>query len=344
MSNFRVNGADKPNVHIIPWFLIKDTVTQGGSGRQDMEISFSIDTGGLTRAYFGRSVLPEDMEEYEDMTDLQREAANPYARDFLICRRCEDSLSRLETIFASEFNVTRIDAGRGGVVPCEQHSLITPVRYSENLFQLFVKSIFYRCSLARFNGFSLDDQVHSRIEENLRTVFLTNGLKKAKPNTVVPVKTHFLLMAGMTARDGDPTKQFIVVNKSQSPYFIYAGRWFFELFRSEKQMKACNQYLYGIIQCLPVSQYYDNVKDKTHLFFLNATASVAVNARILDYFVERKLIGGRKGIRQLHLALFKQKAPEHIVNFILSKYQHYIGGETEFNALVMAFHDLKQLG
>ena len=97
------NDADKKNVHLIPWFLIKKCITQRGSGERGMELSFSIEPQSFTKMHIGRSVLPETVEEFAELHNLQKEKENPYSKDNLICTECEEKLSRIEAIFASQF-------------------------------------------------------------------------------------------------------------------------------------------------------------------------------------------------------------------------------------------------
>src|SRR5688500_15379617 len=97
------NPANKTNTHLIPWFIIKHYVTQDGVGLRDKELSFNISSGHFTKLFAGRSVLPEKLEEFGDLHELEKEADNPYARDHLWCSKCEEKFSRLEAIFASQY-------------------------------------------------------------------------------------------------------------------------------------------------------------------------------------------------------------------------------------------------
>src|SRR5687768_11465019 len=98
------NVADKTNAHLIPWFIIKHYITEKGTGIRDKELSFTISTGHFTKIYAGRSVLPETLEEFGDLNELQQEKINPYTRDNLWCIQCEAKFARLEAMFATKFN------------------------------------------------------------------------------------------------------------------------------------------------------------------------------------------------------------------------------------------------
>ena len=98
------NDATKTNVHMIPWFLIKKVVTQDGSGLREMVMSFSLSPRSMSKVYTGQGILPEKIADLGELSELQIEKHEPYSRDYLICPKCEDKLSKLEAFFASEFN------------------------------------------------------------------------------------------------------------------------------------------------------------------------------------------------------------------------------------------------
>lgn len=127
--------ADKKNVHLIPWFLIKNCVTQDGSGERDMELSFSIDPASFTKMYTGRGILPENLEEYGELDERQKENTNPYSRDNIICSTCENKLSRLEAIFASQFSEKKLSIEtQPNFKLLEDNSLLVDPKYNNTLY------------------------------------------------------------------------------------------------------------------------------------------------------------------------------------------------------------------
>lgn len=58
--------ATKPNVHMIPWFLIKKVVTKEGVGLRELALAFSITPGQMNKVYTGGNILPEKLEELKD--------------------------------------------------------------------------------------------------------------------------------------------------------------------------------------------------------------------------------------------------------------------------------------
>ena len=242
------NNADKKNVHLIPWFLIKKAITQKGSGERDMELSFSIDTNSFTKIYFGRGILPENMEEYGELHELQKEKENPYSRNNIICTECEDKLSRLEAIFAMQFSDKNLkSANNEKTTIFNGHSLIIDTQYNFSLYELLIQSIFYRCSLGSFNGFKLNPTIEKRIEENLRMAFTIDNFKKVKSTEQIDFSNHFPIVNCSFAihEAKDPTNNFIIIGHSKFPYFIMAGKWMFQLFEEEKHLQSSVEWLFS---------------------------------------------------------------------------------------------------
>jgi hypothetical protein len=339
--------ADKKNVHLIPWFLIKNCVTQDGSGERDMELSFSIDPASFTKMYTGRGILPENLEEYGELDERQKENTNPYSRDNIICSTCENKLSRLEAIFASQFSEKKLSIEtQPNFKLLEDNSLLVDPKYNNTLYQLLIQSIFYRCSIGRFNGFSLDKAVEGKIEENLRNAFLTENFKKIKQTEYINIVNKFPLLtsAFFVPKGEDSTSKFIVINKSRFPYFIMAGKWMFQLFEAEKHLKSTREWLYGLQDKLNPSKTFNVVKDTSHVIVLEPKTSEAILQNLIHHFTDKKIIGLKKTIRDLHIHIFKQKASEFTAQYIFRQYFiHLEAGKTEIKSLVHAFYDLKKL-
>jgi hypothetical protein len=343
----RNREANKKNVHLIPWFLIKKCITERGSGERDMELSFSIDPTSFTKMYTGRGILPENIEEFGELHDFQKEKENPYSRDNIICAVCEDNLSRLEAIFASQFADKKLkSAFHSKLEYLNGHSVYIDSKYNSLLYHLLIQSIFYRCSIGRFNGFSLNQDTEKKIEENLRIAFLIQDFRKLKatdnidfPNSFPVLTCSFYIPVGE-----DPTKNFIVVNKSRFPYFIMAGKWMFQLFEAEKHLKSSVEWLYGLNNKFKATEANMIIKDKAHVLLLDADSSKSISDNLIHFFTEKRIEGLRKNIRDLHVHIFKHKPDEFIGQYIFKQYFFHLNlGKTEFKSMVHAFYDLKKL-
>jgi hypothetical protein len=343
----RINDADKKNVHLIPWFLIKNCITQRGSGERDMELSFSIEPQSFTKMYAGRSVLPETVEEFGELHDLQKEKENPYSRGNLICTECEEKLSRLEAIFASQFTDKKLrNAFQSKLDKLNGHSIVIDKKYNASLYELLIQSIYYRCSIGRFNGFKLNPEIQNKIEENLRKAFSIEGFKKIKANEKIdyPYKFPILTTSFFIPEGEDKTKNFIVVNNSRFPYFIMAGKWMFQLFEATKHLKSTVEWLYGLQSELKPSKTYNLVKNNSHIILLEEEAGKSISKNLLDFFTQKGIIGVKKTIRDLHVHIFGTKPDINIAQYIFQQYfVHLDEGKTEFDSMVHAFFDLKKL-
>ena len=341
------NEADKKNVHLIPWFMIKDCVTERGTGDRDMELSFTIDPLNFTKMYAGRSVLPEKIEEFGELNDLQKEKENPYTRDNLICHKCEENLSRIEAIFASHFTEAKIkSAYQAKLNVLNNHSVLVDSNYNFTLFELLIQSIFYRCSIGRFNGFSLNPVIEKKIQKNLSIAFSIPFFKKIKSSQEIAQHNIFpIITCRFFISEGeDPTKKNIVINQSRFPYFIMAGKWMFQLYETEKHLKNPVEWLYSLKSKLNALAAYKMIKQSSHVILLEAEAGKLISENLLHFFTEKRIIGLRKNIRELYLHIFKLKPNGFITQYIFQQYFiHLKQGKNEFDSMTHAFLDLKLL-
>ena len=338
--------ADKKNAHLIPWFLIKKYITYEGSGQRDMELSFTVNPRDFTKVYTGRSVLPENIEEFTELSDLQKEKNNPYSRDNLLCHECEAKLSRIEAIFASQFSEKSIITAYSSKLDKINCQLVyTNTNYSFSLYELLVQSIFYRCSIGKFGGILLNPNIKHGIEENLREAFKINGFKKIKPTDIVPLKNIYPIITSILheTEEKDTTEGFILSNISRIPYFIMSGRWIFQLFEHEKHLKNPNEWLYGLSSKVIVKEAFAKIKNISHLLLLEKELSELISKNIVEYIASQKITGLQKNIRDLHFHIFKHKPSDFISKYIYQQYFVHLGQEkAEFESLVLAFLDLKK--
>lgn len=337
--------ADKKNVHLIPWFLIKKCITYKGSGNRDMEVSFTINPRDFSKVYSGRSVLPESLEDLGELHDLQKEKENPYSVDNLICSDCETKLSRLEAIFASEFSSRKLEeiflAGKNKL---NAQVISKKNDYNYSLYALFVQSIFYRCSIGKFNGFSLKKAVENQIEINLREVFKAVDFKKLKASDEVKIQKSFPVIVCTSLENAhDPTESFILVGKSNIPYFIMAADWMFQLFEKEGHLNSTVEWLYGLSAKINVKEAFEKTDKVSHTVILGPDLSRQISKNILQFLTEKKIIGLKRNIRDLHLHMFGVRPDDYIADFIYKQYFiHFKKTKSEFESLVNAFLELKR--
>lgn len=342
----RIKQADKKNSHLIPWFMIKKTITEKGTGERLKVLSFSIHSDQLTKVFIGQGILPETIEEFGQLHVAQNEAQDPYSRDYLICSECETKLSRLEAIFASRFpdkKVTNVNTQDYKDINIKV--ILTDANYNRNLYELLIQSVFYRCSIGKFNGFCLEKRVEEKIEQNLRLAFSTPSLSKLNPTTNIdfpysfPIITTLIDMGGIT----DTTATYITTNQSRFPYFIMAGKWLFQMYEKEKQVKSSSERLFSLTNMFNQATMYKNLKNSAHVIVLQNSAGRAILDNVVSYFLERKIRGIKKNIRILHHHFFKKKPKEQIVEYLYQRYVFHSDKNNELDYYAHAFNDLKLL-
>jgi hypothetical protein len=339
------NPANKTNAHLIPWFIIKHYVTQGGSGDRDKELSFSISTGHFTQLYAGRSVLPEKLEEFGNLHALEKENANPYSRDHLWCDKCEEKFSKLEAVFAIRFNERKI-RNLADLPEHKNYKLVLDGGLHSSIYQLFVQSIFWRCSVGKFGDFTLKPETENKILENLQMAFVKADFHKLKASDSLPLMHSFPIITSLLhqGEEEDPTKNYIMVNKVNNPYFIMAGKWLFQLFEKEKQVRGTQEWLYGLKSGTDTTTLYPQIKEKSHVVLLNETLSNSFSDNRLRSVTEQKRRGLLRDILFAHEGFFGNKPSDLIQKYIFQQYlAHRDAGKTEFESFVHAFYDLKKL-
>lgn len=340
------NPASKVTLHLIPWFIIKHFITEGGSGHRDKELSFTISAGHLTKMFTGRSVLPEKIEDFGDLHDLEKEKENPYTRDYLWCSECEKKFSRLEAIFSTEFAERKIASVLPGIQSHNGQTILENAKMDYGIYQLFVQSIFWRCSIGKFDGFALHAEVEKKILNNLKEAFKHPNFLKLKPVNSLPIIHSFPLITSLLyAESGeDPTKNFIVINRVHKPYFIMAGKWLFQLFEKASHINGTHEWLFGLRLGVDVVKLFPKIDQKSHTILISKELTEKFTGQRLKYFSEKKLIGLQRTIRELHANMFGPKPDAFISAYIQQQYfVHLEDGKTEFSSLVHAFYDLKKL-
>ncbi len=102
-------------IHIVPHFLLKRIHNVDGKTGRDNELAFNISKYGI-KSYFGRSVLPEKLDEvYGNITDHDiSNNKNIQVIDNIFCNKCEEGLASLENEYSHTIDkVENIDYHSG---------------------------------------------------------------------------------------------------------------------------------------------------------------------------------------------------------------------------------------
>ena len=250
-----VNLADKTNSHLIPHFLIKTAINDGGTKEREKELVFGLSSNGLVDVYFGRELSIEKIRETLGREETDEEIANrqnPFTRDYLICTSCETKLSVLEGYIAQHFYNPLINGKKKDIMyDSAGRSIITSTQPSPHLFALLVYSIFWRTSVGDYGGFRLQPKIEESLRAYLNSYLNVNidqmvKLLEQSISLPYPIIATFAL----SSKDADTTANSIIAGSSRFPYFITANAMTFQLFEKPKQVKASVQHLHGLSQMI----------------------------------------------------------------------------------------------
>lgn len=191
--------------------------------------------------YFGRSITLETIEEYQgrELTDEELEEQNPFARDFLFCPSCETYFSLLEDYYSKEVYQKLLAGNFGNVSQSGSVEVATFGKVSCMLVLLFIYSIFFRCSVARYHGFHMN-----YFERKFRKILLKYKEKELSTieRNLFDGKddfTFFSFINTFSVAPNDTTKNFVTILHSKRPYFSTLIRLHFistqSVLTSEKQ-------------------------------------------------------------------------------------------------------------
>jgi hypothetical protein len=118
----------------------------------------------------------------------------------------------------------------------------------------------------------------------------------------------------------------------------------FQLFESEKHLKSTLERFYGLYATVNPEKIYPLIRDASHVIVLELEASDTISQNLIQFFVDKKIAGLKKNIRELHFHIFKHNPNSFIVEYIFQQYlAHLKQDKTELNSMVHAFNDLKKL-
>jgi hypothetical protein len=125
---------------------------------------------------------------------------------------------------------------------------------------------------------------------------------------------------------------------------IIGGRWIFQLFEKPGHIRGTNENLYGLRFGIDTPGIYPKLAGKPHVVMLNESTSDLFINRLIQTVSDQKVQHLRKDIRKLHQHLYSIPAPLEIENHVVNRYvKHLDDGKPEFESLVRAFFDLKDI-
>lgn len=217
--------ADKSGSHIIPHLLIASMVNEDASGR-DNEQSFRLTTDG-SNFFFGRSVLPENLEETlgRSVTDEEIDSSqHHYVVDNIFCSTCEEQLSYLESLYSGEVI---------GAISGMQELDDSQARIS----YFFWLSVILRCSVTNFYNFKLDDQDEDSLRLSINNI-LSASLDSTRENCLnnEPDK-NIIVLAHPNAND--KSRNFVLLHPDKFQAYLLIINEFIIVYSFNSETNLC---------------------------------------------------------------------------------------------------------
>jgi len=232
----KVNDADQTGSHIVPHFLVKHIDNEEGKKGRDKELGAKI-TADDTVPYFGKSILPEKLEEFlgneklEELLDSQQGYQSDFIVDHILCSDCEKKLAALESYYS------KIHANH------ENQDYTTSS--DKVLATLFWYSILWRISVASTFIFKMnerDEKKIRRILNNYLEIDLSTTLQKPIDSDLDSI--HYRLIRCPEYSDDNPVN-FVASPLHNRPYSIMIGEVGTFFYLKKSHANSNNQMFFG---------------------------------------------------------------------------------------------------
>lgn len=222
------NEANQTGSHIVPHFLIKSMVNEGGSTKRDKEVSFGINCIDAD-VFFGRSVTIDKIVETMGTTltdDEIEEQSNHFTIDNMICDNCEKKLAIVESYYSLNSEIRNFDS---------------------KVSTIFWYSILWRISVSGCSGLTMVNKDEKKIRTLLNATLALNIKtveENCKMNTALfrNLAYKLLKVEEVNERDG---LLFIAHPTHFSPYSLIINNYTIFLYMRLSYLNNTSQNFFG---------------------------------------------------------------------------------------------------
>ena len=262
--------ADKTGSHLVPHFLLK-RVDSENKGR-DKEIGFVLDEQTNT-SYFGRSVLPEDLDDiYGELTDNDiANNKNPFIEDYIFCSLCESRFANIESVYSNSLKYSK------------EENYIN--NQSSGVAFLFWTSIIWRLSLDKNSGFRLTDSE----EEKLRSILDSSLSLKTEqlPKSIKPEWNELSYHLLRSPNYPDKARLIFCQPHFRRPYSIIIDEYVLFYYFKKGHIKSTVQSFYGLENLIKnePTNTYDNGES---IIYVDSSTFKQVNSEVFQLVTKHR--------------------------------------------------------
>jgi len=268
------NEADQSGSHILTAWITASIFDQQGRNR-DYELIFKLTTLAQNENFFGRSVLPEKIEEElgRELTDTEKEnQKNDLVRDFIFCKICEKKFKVVEDYFKS--------------IHLELDKKIIPENIEPDITRLFFYSLLWRASVLKFQNFSISE----KINESLRNI-LNNNLEQTLNETIEKTTQDntirsYPLAIIKTPKPEQTTSNLIFLHPSLSmPYMCFINDYIVLFYERNTHVNSRFRKLFlmdGLVFPYSITNYNET---KFYIDFMTGNKWLIIKTKLIDEMV-----------------------------------------------------------
>jgi len=268
------NEADQTGSHILTAWITASIFDQQGRNR-DYELIFKLTTLAQSENFFGRSVLPEKIEEElgRELTDSEKEnQKNDLVRDFIFCKICEKKFKVVEDYFKT--------------IHLELDKKLIPENIDANITRLFFYSLLWRASILKFQNFTINE----KINESLR-IILNNNLEQTLNETIEKANKdksirNYPLAIIKTPKPEQTTSNLIFLHPDLSmPYTCFINDYIVLFYERNTHVNSRFRKLFlmdGLVFPYSITNYNET---KFYIDFMTGTKWSIIKVKLIDQMV-----------------------------------------------------------
>ncbi len=317
----KINEADQTGAHIFPAWMIASAFDHKSRtrGYEIIHAMYSLDS---KLPFFGNSVSIEKINEQvgRDLTDKEiQDQKNLLTVDNLWCRKCERRLKQVEDYF-----LETVERRINDFTNCDDTETIELNNSNNYLIRLFLYSIVYRASLAKFMGFTLNQKSSRKLN-----FFLNNYIKDDLKSTISSIESSFrkdqllkypIRCMKIEHKLNESSGFVFAHNKYNKPYCLIINRYIIQFYGKGNQTNFKPNSFFGISSIIKVAPDFKNYKeDVFKMGLINLKLWNEIKKKFIDSQVATKMKTHIRMFKLMHMSKFGSAPDRSLIALFLKE-------------------------